>query len=77
MSDMLTYIFSSLRSSEKRLDAVTKEIVKQRRFDTKLAIFMAMTTLDILMIDKKWRDQSARIRKLEKEIEELKHPEGE
>ena len=77
MSDMLTYIFSSLRSSEKRLDAVTKEIVKQKGFNTKIAIIMAMTTLDILMIDKKWRDQSARIRKLEKEIEELKHPEGE
>ena len=41
MGEMLTYIFSSLRSSEKRLD------------------------------------QALRIRKLEKEIEELKRPEGE
>lgn len=77
MSDMLTYIFSSLRSSEKRLDAVTKEIVKQRRFNSKLTIFMVMATLDILIDYRERCDQSARILKLEKEIEELKHPEGE
>lgn len=49
MGEMLTYIFSSLRSSEKRLD--------------------------VMKIEQK--DQALRIRKLEKEIEELKRPEGE
>jgi hypothetical protein len=30
MGEMLTYIFSSLRSSEKRLDVVTRAVSKQR-----------------------------------------------
>ncbi len=77
MSDMLTYIFSSLRSSEKRLDAVAKELVKQRSFNAKVTIFVAMVILDDWLDYKERRDQSARIRKLEKEIEELKQPEGE
>ena len=51
MGEMLTYIFSSLRSSEKRLDVVVMKIEQ--------------------------KDQALRIRKLEKEIEELKRPEGE
>ena len=33
MGEMLTYIFSSLRSSEKRLDVVTRAVSKQRSFN--------------------------------------------
>ena len=69
MGEMLTYIFSSLRSSEKRLDVVTRAVSKQRSFNKQLTIFAVMT------IEQK--DQALRIRKLEKEIEELKRPEGE
>ena len=44
MGEMLTYIFSSLRSSEKRLDVVTRAVNKQRSFNKQLTIFAVMTT---------------------------------
>ena len=103
MGEMLTYIFSSLRSSEKRLDVVTRavskqrsfnkqltifavmttanfvtrEISKQRGFNKQITIFAALTTANLIVMKIEQKDQALRIRKLEKEIEELKRPEGE
>lgn len=77
MSDMITYIFSSLRSSEKRLDAITRAVRKQGNFNAKLTVFAAVTTANLLLMQIEQKDQAMRIRKLEKEIEDLKHPEGE
>lgn len=50
MSEMLTYIFSSLRSSEKRLDIVTREISKQRGFNKQITIFAALTTANLIVM---------------------------
>lgn len=77
MSDMITYIFSSLRSSEKRLDAITRAVRKQGNFNAKLTVFTAVTTANLILMQIEQKDQAMRIRKLEKEIEDLKHPEGE
>ena len=85
MGEMLTYIFSSLRSSEKRLDVVTRAVSKQRSFNKQLTIFAVMTTANLVVMTTanlvvmkiEQKDQALRIRKLEKEIEELKRPEGE
>lgn len=77
MSDMITYIFSSLRSSEKRLDAITRAVRKQGNFNAKLTVFAAVTTANLIFMQIEQKDQAMRIRKLEKEIEDLKHPEGE
>ena len=77
MGEMLTYIFSSLRSSEKRLDVVTRAVSKQRSFNKQLTIFAVMTTANLVVMKIEQKDQALRIRKLEKEIEELKRPEGE
>lgn len=77
MSDMITYIFSSLRSSEKRLDAITRAVRKQGNFNAKLTVFVAVTTANLILMQIEQKDQAMRIRKLEKEIEDLKHPEGE
>lgn len=77
MSDMITYIFSSLRSSEKRLDAITRAVRKQGNFNAKLTVFAAVTTANLILMQIEQEDQAMRIRKLEKEIEDLKHPEGE
>lgn len=77
MSDMITYIFSSLRSSEKRLDAITRAVRKQGNFNAKLTVFAAVTTANLIVMQIEQKDQAMRIRKLEKEIEDLKHPEGE
>ena len=77
MGEMLTYIFSSLRSSEKRLDVVTRAVSKQRSFNKQLTIFAVMTTANLVVMKIEQKDQALRIRTLEKEIEELKRPEGE
>lgn len=77
MIDMITYIFSSLRSSEKRLDAITRAVRKQGNFNAKLTVFAAVTTVNLIIMQIEQKDQAMRIRKLEKEIEDLKHPEGE
>ncbi len=77
MTDMITYIFSSLRSSEKRLDAITRAVRKQGNFNAKLTVFAAVTTANLIIMQIEQKDQAMRIRKLEKEIEDLKHPEGE
>ena len=77
MSDMITYIFSSLRSSEKRLDAITRAVRKQGNFNAKLTVFAAVITANLILMQIEQKDQAMRIRKLEKEIEDLKHPEGE
>lgn len=77
MSDMITYIFSSLRSSEKRLDAITRAVRKQGNFNAKLTVFAAVTTANLILMQIEQKDQAMRIRKLENEIEDLKHPEGE
>ena len=77
MIDMITYIFSSLRSSEKRLDAITRAVRKQGNFNAKLIVFAAVTTANLIIMQIEQKDQAMRIRKLEKEIEDLKHPEGE
>lgn len=77
MIDMITYIFSSLRSSEKRLDAITRAVRKQGNFNAKLTVFAAVTTANLIIMQIEQKDHAMRIRKLEKEIEDLKHPEGE
>lgn len=77
MIDMITYIFSSLRSSEKRLDAITRAVRKQGNFNAKLTVFAAVTTANLIIMQIEQKDQAMRIRKLEKEIEDLKHPERE
>lgn len=77
MIDMITYIFSSLRSSEKRLDAITRAVRKQGNFNAKLTVFAAVTTANLIIMQIEQKDQAMHIRKLEKEIEDLKHPEGE
>lgn len=50
MIDMITYIFSSLRSSEKRLDAITRAVRKQGNFNAKLTVFAAVTTANLIIM---------------------------
>lgn len=77
MGDMLTYIFSSLHTSEKRLDVITRAVSKQQSFNKQLTIFAVLATANLVAVEIDQRDQAVRIRKLEKEIEELKRSEGE
>lgn len=77
MGEMLTYIFSSLRTSERRLDTVSRILRKQKRFNNQVAVFAVVTSLNMAAVCAEQKLQAKRIKQLEKEIEELKHPEGE
>ena len=66
MGEMLTYIFSSLRSSEKRLDVVTRAVSKQRSFNNQLTNCAVMKTAIGVVIKIEQYDQALRIRKVEK-----------
>ena len=65
MGEMLTYIFSSLRLSEKRLDVVTRAVSKQRSFNKQITIFAALTTanLVVMKIEQKDRSEERRVGK--------------
>ena len=58
MGEMLTYIFSSLRSSEKRLDVVTRAVSKQRSFNKQITIFAALTTANLVVMKIEQKDQA-------------------
>lgn len=77
MGEMLTYIFSSLRTSERRLDTVSRILRKQRSFNNSVTVFAVVTSLNMASMYAEQKSQAKRIKQLEKEIEELKHPEGE
>ena len=63
MGEMLTYIFSSLLSSEKRLDAVTRAVSKQRSFNKQITIFAALTTANLVVMKIEQKDQALRIKR--------------
>lgn len=77
MGEMLTYIFSSLRTSERRLDTMSRILRKQKRFNNQVAIFAVITSLNMTAVCAEQKSQARKIKQLEKEIEELKRPEGE
>ena len=62
---------------KKRLDIVTRVIGKQQSFNKQITIFAVLTTANLVFMNIEQKDQELRIRKLEKEIEELKRPKGE
>lgn len=77
MNDMVNYIFNSLSRSERRLDIMARTIGKQRKINNQLSIFVVLTTANLVALHMGQDGQAKRIKQLEKEIEELKHPEGE
>lgn len=77
MGEMMNYIFRSLEKSEKRLNAVARSLRTQRQFNNNVTIFATAVTVNLIMGNVELRKQSSKIRKLEKEIEELKRSEKE
>lgn len=72
MDEMLNYIFSSMRSSEKMLRGVRKVLVEQRSFNRNVILYAVITTAYILANESKRLEQDKKIAKLSKEVEELK-----
>lgn len=77
MGEMMSYIFRSLQTSERRLDAITKAVCSQRRLNKSVTLFAVAVTANLIVGEVERSKQAARIKKLESEIEELKRSEGE
>ena len=77
MIEVVDYICRRLQVSESKLNAVAKAFRKQNKFNKSVSLFAAASTIEMIMLLIEQNAQAEQIRKLEKEIEELKRPEGE
>lgn len=77
MVDVMYYIFSNMKASEGKFDYVFRAITNQNAFNRSVVIFSFATTASIYLLEKQRIAQERKIKKLEQEIEELKHPERE
>lgn len=77
MSEVVNYIFRSLHNSDRRLDVISRVIRKQQKFNNCVAVFSVLVTMNFIIGEIERQEQAAKIKKLESEIEELKHSEGE
>lgn len=77
MDEIMNYIFKSLQNTEKALDKVCRVMRNQTKFNKNIRFFAVAVTTNLIIGEVERREQAAKIRKLEREIEELKHSEGE
>ncbi len=77
MDNVMEYIFESLRKNDMKLYNHTRWLNKQHGFNRRVTVFAFVTTANLIVAGIDRRDQAMRIRKLEKEVEELKHLKGE
>ncbi len=77
MGEILNYIFGSMKSTEMALKNINKVLRNQSKLNNEVMIFsVAMTTYAVLS-ERDRRRQEKEIKRLSKEIEELKRSEGE
>ncbi|MDO5540811.1 MAG: hypothetical protein Q4F83_12215 [Eubacteriales bacterium] len=77
MGEILNYIFGSMKSTEMALKNINKALRNQSKLNNEVMIFsIAMTTYAVLS-ERDRRRQEKEIKRLSKEIEGLKHSEGE
>lgn len=77
MNEMMNYIFRKLKTSEMVMQNVLREMRQQKRSSRNAAIMAGVAVYFAVAAGAEQRKQAERIRNLEKEIEELKRPEGE
>ena len=77
MNEMMNYIFSSLRNSEKAVTVVQKTLRKQARFNKNMAIYALAMTMCAIWLEMNRQEQNERIERLEKEVKKLKRDVGE
>lgn len=76
MGEILNYIFGSMKSTEMALKNINKALRNQSKLNNEVMIFsIAMTTYAVLS-ERDRRRQEKEIKRLSKEIEELKRSEG-
>lgn len=77
MGETMNYIFKNLQNTEKVLDKVCRGMRNQTKINKNMTFFAIAVTANLISREVEREKLEARIRKLEKEIEELKCSEGE
>lgn len=77
MGDVIDYIFSNMKATDRKMGYVFRTIANQNAFNKAVVIFSFAATANIYLLEKQRVAQAHKIKKLEQEIEELKHPERE
>lgn len=77
MLNALDYMFSNMKATDRKMEYVFRSIANQNAFNRAVVIFSFAATANIYLLEKQRRNQTRQIKKLEKEIEEIKHPERE
>lgn len=77
MGEMMNYIFGSMKSSEIAIKNISRSLANQKAFNRSLKLFAVGVTVNLVISAIERREQAEKIKKMEKEIEELKRSEGE
>ncbi len=77
MNEMMNYIFNNMADTEKALKRINKILRNQSKLNKDAALFYIAVTTYAVLAERDRRRQEKEIRRLSKEIEELKRSEGE
>lgn len=77
MNEMMNYIFNNMADTEKALKRINKILRNQSKLNKDAALFYIAVTTYAVLAERDHRRQEKEIRRLSKEIEELKRSEGE
>lgn len=77
MGEIMNYIFSNMANTEVSLKRINKILRNQSKLNNNVMIFSVAVTAYVVMAERDRRRQEKEIKRLSKEIEELKRSEGE
>lgn len=77
MNEAVGYIFTHLRGTEKIIGSVLKNLKLQKTFNSRVCAFAVATSAFTVVAAKQMIEQEKKIKKIEKELEELKQTKGE
>lgn len=77
MGEMMNYIFSNMANTEVSLKKINKILQNQSKLNYDVMMFSVAITAYAVTAERARRRQEKEIKRLSKEIEELKHSEGE
>lgn len=76
MDEMMHYIFANLASTERTLDFIAKKLKYQARINRRMMIFAGVAALYVAVAESHRNRQDEKIKKLCKEVEDLKEIEA-
>lgn len=77
MEKMISYVFGSMEIHERAIGGIVDTLKKQEAFNKRVALFAMATTACVLVMDIQRKENTKKIEKLTKEVEELKTVKGE